>query len=252
MGYFSSMLNGLGLGMAAMYFFDPARGRYRQSLVRGQLTRCLNDAEHFIGVGWRDLRNRSAGWMAEMSHSGTCDTDDQTLECRVRSKLGRVVSNSRAIEVSAQGGNICLSGPVLSSEADAAIHCAQQVPGVHAVESRLERHESIEGLSELQAGRASGMMNMTPATQLVLASSALAIVSLACARRAPLTFLVGSAALLAFTGEQHALKRQQGQGNRRASEQPTGRETENRTASGLPSFENQRSASQPTETLASP
>jgi BON domain len=257
MGHFSSMLNGLGLGLSAMYFFDPARGRYRQSLVRGQLTRILNDAEHFVGVGWRDLRNRSSGWIAEMSNSGSGDTDDQTLENRVRSKLGRIVSHPRAIEVSAQNGNLCLSGSILSSEADAAIQCAQQVPGVHAVENRFQRHESAEGISDLQGRRATGTMNMTPATQLLLASSAIAVVGLTCARRAPLTFLLGSAAMLAFAGEQHAMQRQQSLASRGTSgrhdlgQQREGQQQESRT-NALPTFENQRSAAQPTETMASP
>lgn len=241
MGHFSSMLNGLGLGLAAMYFFDPARGRYRQSLVRGQLNRCLNNAEHFIGVGWRDLRNRSAGLMAEMQHTGNQDTDDQTLESRVRSKLGRIVSHPRAIEVTAQNGNVCLSGPILASEAEAAVQCAEQVPGVHSVECRLDCQESSEGISNLPGRRSTGTLNMTPATQLLLASAATAIIGLTCARRAPLTFLVGSAAMLAFAGEQHAMQRQQRLASRQTS---GGQETAQESARSLPSFENQQSATQ--------
>src|SRR5687767_13488171 len=136
MGHFSSLFNGLGLGLAAMYFFDPVRGRYRQGLVRDQFTRLLNDSEHFIGVGWRDLRNRASGWVAELSHgSGYGDADDSTLESRVRSKLGRAVSHPRALEVSSRDGAIRLSGAILSSEVECALKCVRDVPGVHAVEN---------------------------------------------------------------------------------------------------------------------
>jgi hypothetical protein len=254
MSHFSSMLNGLGLGLAAMYFFDPARGRYRQSLVRGQLTRFLNGTEHFIGVGWRDLRNRSTGLIAEMQHSGSGDTDDQTLESRVRSKLGRVVSNPRAIEVTARDGNVCLSGSILASECQAAIQCAQQVPGVHEVENRLQQHESTEGVPELQGRRPAGTVNMPPATQLLLASAAVAVVGMTCARRAPLTFLLGSAAMLAFAGEQHAMQRQQQLASRPAAGDESSQQQNEPQAderSQLPSFENQRSATQPVGTFAS-
>jgi hypothetical protein len=242
MGHFSSLLNGLGLGLAAMYFFDPARGRYRQSLVRDQFTRLLNDAEHFVGVGWRDLRNRSAGWMAELSHgSGYGETDDHTLEMRVRSKLGRAVSHPRALEVTAQQGTVRLSGPVLASEVECALECVRGVPGVHAVENQLQPHESSEGISDLQGQRAAGTATMTPATQLLLASAAIGVIGLTCARRAPLTFLLGSAAMLAFTGEQRARQRQQRSMSRSGELSERSTEAE---ATGLPAFETQRSAAE--------
>jgi hypothetical protein len=231
-----------------MYFFDPVRGRYRQSLVRDQFTRMLNECEHFFGVGWRDLRNRSAGWMAELSHgSDYGETDDSTLESRVRSRLGRAVSHPRALEVAVNDGTVRLSGSIMASEVECALKCVREVPGVHGVENQLRPHESAEGISDLQGQRATGAVSLTPATQLLLASAAVGMIGLTCARRAPLTFLLGGAATLAFAGEQHARQRQQRAMQRSGdlSEESTRAE-----ATGLPAFETQRSAAESTESMS--
>jgi osmotically-inducible protein OsmY len=72
---------------------------------------------------------------------------------RVRAELARVVSHPRAIEVTIiHEGCVSLGGPILSSEADAALAAVARVRGVATVEDNLERHESAEGVPALQGG----------------------------------------------------------------------------------------------------
>ena len=55
-----------GLGATAMYYFDPARGRYRRAMVRDQLVHASHKAQRGIGVIGRDTRNRLLGSAAQM------------------------------------------------------------------------------------------------------------------------------------------------------------------------------------------
>jgi hypothetical protein len=71
---------------------------------------------------------------------------------RVRSRLGRVVSHPRAIDVRVQDGRVTLSGPVLADEPDRVLACARAVPGVRDVEDRLDRHQTAD-IPALQGGR---------------------------------------------------------------------------------------------------
>jgi osmotically-inducible protein OsmY len=72
---------------------------------------------------------------------------------RIRAELARVVSHPRAIEVSVlHEGCVSLSGPILSSEADAALAAVAGMRGVATVEDNLERHDSAEGVPALQGG----------------------------------------------------------------------------------------------------
>ena len=214
----SSFLNGLGLGAAAMYFLDPARGRYRQALVRDQCLRLWHDTECALEVGWRDLRNRSSGWMAEMQHLGDHGpVDDQTLHSRVRSRMGRAVTHPRAIEVAVDGGHVRLGGTILSHEVDGLLRCVQGVPGVQSVENQLNVQEHSEGISDLQGqGRPTNPLGMNPSTQLVLTSLAGYYFLPTLVRFTPLSALVGAAAFIAMSGEAKARQHQRLAGQRQA------------------------------------
>jgi hypothetical protein len=109
----------LGLGAGLMYYLDPARGRSRRARAFDGLAHALRQIEDAIEVGGRDLGNRAGGLIAEAGSQRRRDeAPDEVIEARVRSKLGRVVSHPRAIEVTARGGRVTLRGPVLAAEAD--------------------------------------------------------------------------------------------------------------------------------------
>lgn len=60
-----TILGGLGVGAALMYFFDPNGGRRRRALVRDKAVGISNDVRDSIGSKSRDLRNRAKGLVHE-------------------------------------------------------------------------------------------------------------------------------------------------------------------------------------------
>jgi len=83
-----SLLAAAGVGAAAMYLLDPARGRRRRHLVRDQLVRASHVAIEAAGATGRDLVNHVRGIAAvtrrRFSHE---TTDDHVLAERVRAEL---------------------------------------------------------------------------------------------------------------------------------------------------------------------
>jgi len=150
-----SLLAGAAIGAGTMFLLDPDRGARRRALVRDKFLRATNKTADGWDALSRDVTNRARGAAAEVQGRLRQDgADGRKLTERVRAELGRVVSHPRSIDVSASDeGCICLSGPILSHEADAALAATASVRGVCAVEDRLERHETAEDVPALQGGR---------------------------------------------------------------------------------------------------
>ncbi|HLT89883.1 MAG TPA: SRPBCC family protein [Woeseiaceae bacterium] len=141
------------LGAAAMYYFDPARGRYRRALVRDQLVHLGHRTNHSAGVVARDSRNRVKGLVARMrSLLDRGQPDDSVLVERVRSCIGRVVSHPHAIKVQSHDGVITLTGPVLAAEVPLLIDDVLGVPGVRDVRNQLDVHAEPGRVPALQGG----------------------------------------------------------------------------------------------------
>lgn len=145
---------GLAAGSILMYFADPDRGRRRRALVRDKAGRALHGFSDLLDKARRDAAHRTvgvfSGFKALFSDHAT---DGDVLVQRVRSKIGRVVSHPHAIEVTAKGKSIVLTGAVLVNEIDRLLRCARAVPGVKEIVNRLKMHESAEHISSLQGGR---------------------------------------------------------------------------------------------------
>lgn len=138
-----TLLGGLGLGAGLMYLLDPDGGRRRRALARDKAVHGLKVSGKALGKTSLDISNRTRGLVAEagsLLRKGSAD--DRKLEGRVRSKLGRHLSNPSALQVQCQDGLVTLSGPVLASELDKLLAKVQKIKGVQDVESRLEIHES--------------------------------------------------------------------------------------------------------------
>jgi hypothetical protein len=146
---------GAAVGAGVMCLLDPGRGAHRRSRVRDQVVRASHKTADGLDALSRDVANRARGVAAEAwsaMHGEQVGT--RTLVERVRAELGRVVSHPRAIHVLAtEDGCVCLSGPILSEEADQAVGAIQSVRGVCSVDDRLTRHDSEEGVPSLQGGR---------------------------------------------------------------------------------------------------
>jgi hypothetical protein len=118
----SPFLVGAALGATSAFILDPQEGRRRRA--------------QGIAVHARSLRGESV-------------TDD-VLCARVRSKIGRYTTHPRAIEVTAFGGRVVLTGDVLQRELDRLVDAARAAPGVQHVENELRVHETAEHVSALQ------------------------------------------------------------------------------------------------------
>jgi len=134
-------LAGLLIGAGVMYLLDPDRGGRRRALVRDKVTRIGHQVGDDLGARSRDLRNRAAGKAAELrSRFEREDVDDERLEERVRSAIGRATSHPSAIDVVAFAGRVTLRGTVLEDEVDGVLSAARGVRGVNEVENELQMH----------------------------------------------------------------------------------------------------------------
>jgi BON domain len=198
---------GLGLGTAAMFLLDPARGKRRRALVRDKFALATRMTGECMEVTARDLRNRTRGTIAAIqSRLSSEQPDDSVLVDRVRSKLGRTVSHPSAIEVSAQDGNVTLSGPVLASEVPHLLSCVKWVHGVKDVNNNLEVHESAGNHPALQGGHERHgsrfplfQQNWSPTTRLLAGAAGASLMAYCGARRSALGTGLGTAGFLLTT-----------------------------------------------------
>lgn len=184
------ILSAAGVGAGLMYLFDPDRGKRRRALIGNKITHAARVATEIKGKTQRDLRNHLLGAFAQAeSLFRTQEVSDATLEARVRSKLGRVVSHPKAIEVKAVNGLVTLSGPILANEQHPLLESLIGVQGVKNIENCLELHEQAGDIPALQGGRLRqgerfGVLktNWSPTTRL-LATAAGGVVALYGAKR---------------------------------------------------------------------
>jgi hypothetical protein len=144
----------MGLGAGLMYYLDPDQGWARRARGRARFVHLMNEIEHEIEVASRDIVNRTQGVIARSRSLATDGgAPDGVIADRVRSRLGRVVSHPRAIEVTVRGQHVVLSGPILAEEAPRLCFAVRSVRGVKSVEDRLQVCEWPGDHPALQDGR---------------------------------------------------------------------------------------------------
>lgn len=153
-----ALLNGFLLGAGLVYLLDADRGARRRALVRDRIGRTGRKAGEALETTARDLRNRSAGAVAEFraavtARRGREAVPDDLLAERVRSAIGRVVSHPGAITVTASEGRVILGGRVLAGEVDRLLARAARVRGGGDLVSEIEIHAEP---NNLPIGRAAG------------------------------------------------------------------------------------------------
>jgi hypothetical protein len=154
-------LLGIGLASAAVgaaltYWFDPQAGRRRRAHFRDRAIHGVHEAEKTIEQGVRDLRHRTRGAVVEAVRRGREREgliENDVLEQRVRSELGRLCSHPRVVEVTASDGIVTLRGPILTTERKHMVRGVMRVVGVHRVEDHLEPHQDSENFPALQGPR---------------------------------------------------------------------------------------------------
>jgi gas vesicle protein len=151
-----SFVFGVIVGAGTAYLLDPDRGRRRRALLRDQLVHAGHEAGDAARGGLRHARNRAGG----LAHEAKAqlldrDADDSVLRERVRSEIGRVVSNAGAVEVLAEAGRVTLSGRVPSSEVQELVRVVRSVRGVQHVDNHLDVEARPDSAPELQGTRRS-------------------------------------------------------------------------------------------------
>jgi BON domain len=141
-------------GAAAMYLFDPDRGKRRRALVRDQFVKAVCNVRDVFDAASRDFVNRGAGLVGETRSLLNRDAPiDDVLVERVRAKIGRYTQHPGAIEVGATAGEVTLTGSILEEEHQRVLDAVRSVRGVRTIVDRLTVYQTAEGVSELQGGK---------------------------------------------------------------------------------------------------
>ena len=134
-----TLVLGMVLGAGLTYLLDPDRGTRRRALVRDQLVHAGHELEETARSSARHVRNKARG-LAHEARAGLLEreVDDRVLEERVRSELGRGLSNTAELDVAADHGRVILSGAVAADEIRQVVKTARSVRGVESVDNRLD------------------------------------------------------------------------------------------------------------------
>jgi len=150
MSTLKSFAGGSLLGATLMYFFDPVRGRRRRARILEAVHHAERRELELFGRAARDAKHRVHGLTERVRHRPSPDVPDQVIVERVRSRLGRVCSHPRAIDVVVADGKVLLRGAIFAHEAPKAMAVARSTPGVRVVVDRLERHATAGRIPSLQ------------------------------------------------------------------------------------------------------
>jgi hypothetical protein len=150
----TTILSAAALGAAAMYVFDPDKGRRRRSIGRDKIRSMVGDARNFVNGAARDANYRWQGVraLARRRFRREAAPDDLMLIERVRAHMGRVVSHPHAIQIGANRGRVTLSGPILAREVEPLLDAVRGVLGVDSIDNHLVPHETAEHIPSLQGG----------------------------------------------------------------------------------------------------
>jgi uncharacterized membrane protein/osmotically-inducible protein OsmY len=180
----------LGLGAGLMYLLDPDRGRRRRALARDRMKHTVNVLGGATKITARDLSHRVHGLLADGGHLfRNQEVSDETLEARVRSKLGRLISHPHAIAVAVDHGRVALSGPVPADEVAILLKSVSKIPGVRVVKDALMAHIRTDDAPGMQSARprARSRTNWTPTKRLFACAAGGALMGY-CLKRRDLPF----------------------------------------------------------------
>lgn len=125
-----STLGAAAAGALAMYYLDPDLGARRRALLAELVRGGLPGGER----GRPRYRQR-----AYLRPAGDPQGDAE-LRSRIQSRLGRLVSHPRAIQVGVENGVVRLSGRVLAKERDGVLEQVREMPGVLKLVNAMTAH----------------------------------------------------------------------------------------------------------------
>jgi hypothetical protein len=152
----TSLLVAAGAGAGLMYLLDPEVGNRRRARMRDRLVHARHVTGDAMDATSRDMRNRARGVVAELrARLVPEDVADDVLQERVRARLGQVVRYARAIDATVDSACVTLRGPVLTDDVARLVRRVGRVPGVRAVDNRLDVHAEPGDVPGLQGARTS-------------------------------------------------------------------------------------------------
>jgi uncharacterized membrane protein len=162
MGWF---LGAFGAGAAAMYLFDPDRGRKRRAMLQDRAVHLGKEASNAVRQSAYDASHRAKGLAANVRNVYQAGpVDDGILEARVRSRMGHFISHPHAVDVVVDHGVVTLFGPVLESEHRLLLEAVLAVKGIREVRDRVTTHRYAGAISSLQGGKSVPSLMLEPAS----------------------------------------------------------------------------------------
>jgi osmotically-inducible protein OsmY len=141
-----------GAGMLLMYFLDPNAGRRRRALVRDRAVATGHDVQRMAAAGSRHAANHLRGVAARTrGRFSSEDIEDDRLEARIRSRLGRLVERPHGVEVRVHDGCVVLKGVAAEDEIDDLVDAIASMRGVEEVDCHLAPGTTVapaEGTAE--------------------------------------------------------------------------------------------------------
>ena len=128
-------LGAAAAGALAMYYLDPELGAQRRKLLAELVRSGLPGGEQRVQGRGR------YGRRAYLHMPSSDPQSDAELRDRIQSRLGRMVSHPRAIQVSVDNGVVRLSGRVLAKEREGLLAQVQQMPGVQKLVNAMTAHD---------------------------------------------------------------------------------------------------------------
>lgn len=149
-----TLLLGFALGAGLTYFLDRDRGTRRRALVRDKVVRAGHELEEVAVANARHARNRATGLVHE-ARAGLMENavDDRVLEERVRSEIGRQLSASANVDVTADNGRVTLGGNVPAHDLQRVVRAVKSVRGVDQVENLLSPDSQMNALQDQETAR---------------------------------------------------------------------------------------------------
>jgi uncharacterized membrane protein len=192
-------------GAGLTYFLDPAAGRRRRKMIGDEFVRGYHKTLDGADATGRDLKNRTTGVFAGLrSLFGSAAAPDHVVEDRVRSRLGRVASHPRAIQVDVVMGCATLTGLVPAGELADVVSTVSKTPGVNGVKDQLQRAAPGSTPALQGGGRpAPGVIdvardNWAPATRVLIGGAGAGMMTYCLVRRDIPAILIGSLGFALF------------------------------------------------------
>ena len=146
----TALLGGAVLGSAMTYIADPTLGKRRRAIARDAAVHFAKILGRAVNISMRDARNRVKGVLEETKKLAENESiDDQVLEDRVRTAVGRVSSHPN-VEVIVERGWVTLLGPVVEWEEQLVLQEASSVEGVLGVNNRMKPYKPLPSMPTQQ------------------------------------------------------------------------------------------------------